>query len=705
MNARLALVLLAAGCTGGARSTPPPEPLAIDAGAVAAGAPAVADAGPQAPKPMTLADTGLVQEWMDPAVDPCSDFYEFSCGGFLKTAQIPPDRASWGAIEQVTKQSEDFLHEVLEAAAKDAGTDPVLTKIGAYYTACMDEPAIEAAGLAPIQPQLDVIAKVTDAASAAKAVVALHAEGYSPFFTPGPQQDFVDATQVITSLDQAGLGLPDRKYYLENSGTMKQSRTVYLAHLERMFVLAGESPKAAAASAANAMRVETALAKAQQDEVVRREPHNRYHRVERTGLEKTVAPSFPWGEYLGALGLPNVTAITVNDPKYYTAVAALLKSEKPQALRDYLTGHVLELSASSLGKAWVDEAFTMQKEFFGLKELPPRWRRCERRVDGDLGELLAQPYVKARFSTDAKARAGELTKQVLGAMRLELDALPWMDDATRVAAKQKLDKMAYLVGYPDAWRAYDFEVSGADFAKNVRAATRFELARQLKKIGAPVDRFDWQMTPPTVNAYYEPTLNELVLPAGQLQAPFFGASFHPAVNFGSTGGGTIGHEMTHGFDDEGSQFDGDGNLRDWWSKATKEKFKAATKCVVDQYGQYEAVPKIKLDGKLTAGENIADNGGVKLAYLAYQAWKKAQTTPPASSVGGYSDDQLYFIAYGQSWCERITPELLEMMAHTNPHSPPRWRINGVVVNQPDFATAFKCAAGSPMNPGKQCGVW
>jgi predicted metalloendopeptidase len=366
---------------------------------------------------------------------------------------------------------------------------------------------------------------------------------------------------------------------------------------------------------------------------------------------------------------------------------------------------VFREQANLLGQAWVDEAFTMRRELRGEKELPPRWRRCFNHVDEDLGELLGQSYVKARFAGAAKARAVELTQAVLATMHTELDQLPWMDDPTRAAAKQKLDKMAYLVGFPDKWKTYDFAIARGDFAGNVRAATHWELARQLAKIGKPVDRFDWGMTPPTVNAYYEPTLNELALPAGQLQPPFFGPAFHPAVNFGSTGGGTIGHEMTHGFDDEGSQFDANGNLREWWTKPTKDKFAQATRCVVDQYANYEAVPGLKLNGKLTAGENIADNGGVKLAYQAYQTWRAQQASPPPAQVDGYSDDQLYFMAYGQSWCDKATPEVLETRARSNPHSPPRWRVNGVIVNQPGFGPAFKCAAGAPMAPVKQCSVW
>jgi predicted metalloendopeptidase len=712
--AALAAAATAAACSGGSStsSTSPASP----ASPATAGAAATGPAAPAAPasdgkthvrwaQHMSLAQSGIVPDWIDPTADPCTDFYAFSCGGFLKTASIPPDRSSWGAIEIVVKDSEDVLHEVLDGAAKGTPSDPTLGKIGAYYAACMDEAAIERAGVAPIQPMLDAIARVTDARSAAAAVVALHAEGVFPMFGIGPQQDFADATQVIASIDQAGLGLPDRKYYLENKGNMAKTRDAYVAHLGRLFQLLGRDAKAARTAAAEAMRVETQLAKLQQDDVVRRDPHAVYHRVDRAGLEGKVAPSFPWGDYLAALGIPKVTAISVNDPGYYTAVAGLLKTEKPAALKSYLTEVLLRGSADNLGKAWVDEAFTMRKALSGVKELPPRWRRCLRNVDRDLGELLGQSYVKARFSVDAKSRAIDLTRAVLAAMRIELDQLPWMDDPTRVAAKQKLDKMAYLVGFPDKWRVYDFEIKRTDHAGNVRSAGHWELARQLAKIGKPVDRFDWGMTPPTVNAYYDPTLNEIALPAGQLQAPFFGATFHPAVNFGSTGGGTIGHEMTHGFDDEGSQFDADGNLREWWSKPTRSKFADATKCVVDQYAQYEAVPKVKLNGKLTAGENIADNGGVKLAFQAYQAWKSAQKPPPPTQVDGYSDDQLYFMAYAQSWCDKLTPEVLEMRAHSNPHSPPMWRVNGVIVNQPGFGPAFKCAAGTPMNPGKQCAVW
>ena len=648
---------------------------------------------------MTLAQSGIVGDWIDRAADPCQDFFEYACGGFLKTAVIPPDRSSWSAIQVVIKDIELFLRDVLSRAAKEPGN-----KLGDFYAACMDEAAIDKAGAAPLSPALDTIAQVKDAKSAARAVIRLHDMGVFPFFAVGSTQDYADATQVIAALDQSGLGLPDRDYYLKNDGNLPKLRESYRAHVGRMFALLGVKPDEQRAATDDVLRVETGLARLQQDQVARRDPHVVYHRIDRSGLVK-VAPSFPWDAYFEKLGIAHVTAVTVNDPQYYTAVAQIVLKEKPAALRRYLTWTLLHAAAVDLSRPFVDENFALTKLLAGVKELPPRWRRCVQQADEDLGELLGQSYVAARFAGESKPRAVDLTKAVLAAMDGELDRLPWMDAPTRAAAKEKLGKMAYLVGYPDKWRRYDFAVNRAQFTDNVWAAERFERARQLAKIGKPVDRFDWQMTPPTVNAYYDASLNELALPAGQLQPPFFGASFHPAVNFGSTGGGTIGHEMTHGFDDSGRQFDADGNLRDWWSKPTSEKFDEAAQCVVDQYAKYEAVPGITLNGKLTAGENIADIGGVKLGFVAYQGWKARQSPPPPAQVEGFTDEQLYFLAYGQSWCSKDTAERLETMARSNPHSPPRWRANGVVVNLPAFAAAFQCKAGAPMNPGKICEVW
>ena len=659
---------------------------------------------PDAPAPMTLAQAGIVPDWMNRQADPCQDFFEYACGGFYARYEIPPDRRAWSASTVVQHETEQFLREILEKAAQDPGNDPVRKKLGDYWAACMDEPGIEKAGAAPLKPYLDAINQVKDARSAQRAVLALHADGIFPFFSLGQQQDFADATQVIAGIDQAGLGLSNRKYYLEDKGNMKSVRKAYTEHLGRMFALLGWPAADAERATADVMRIETALATMQQDDVFRRDPHNVYHRIDRKGLEQA-APDFPWGDYLAALGIGQVTAISVHDPAYYPAVNKLIAKESPAALRSYLTWMLLHTLAEELSRSFVDEDFKLQQALTGIKELPPRWRRCVERADRDLGHLLAQPYVAARFAGDSKQRAVDLTKTVLAAMSVGLDGLSWMDEPTRKAARTKLEKMGYLVGYPAQWRTYDFEVGRTSYAANAIGASRFELRRQRAKIGKPVDRADWYMTPPTVNAYYDPTMNQLALPAGQLQPPFFGATFHPAVNFGSTGGGTIGHEMTHGFDDEGSQFDADGNLKNWWSEATGKAFAAATACVVEQYEKYEAVPGVRLNGKLTAGENIADIGGVKLGFEAYKAYRAKQKPPPPATVEGLTDDQLYFLAYGQSWCAKLRPEFLELLAHTNPHSPPKYRVIGVIVDQPAFGAAFSCKPGTPMNPGKACSVW
>ncbi len=713
--------LLGLAC-GGAEEVPPEVPPVTTARPTATAVPAVSTA-----PALALDKTGIEVDWMDPSVDPCQDYFAYACGGFIKKFEIPADRAHWGTTPAIEKANEEFLRDTLEAAAKSPGDDPLKKKIGDYYAACIDEPAIEKAGITPIAPLLAVVASVKDPASLMAAVSKLHAAGIFPFFDVAAQQDFKDATHMIAGLDQDGIGLPDRDYYLKDDGNMKEVRDFYVAHIERMLDLVaskGAAPKEAKASAkdakakpgprhaaaADVLRIETKIAKLQQDKVTRRDPYKVYHRVDREGLPK-LATHFPWDAYFGALGIPSVKEISVNDEAYFKGIDALMREEKPEAFRSYLTWHVIRAKASILTKALVDERFAMRQKLTGQKELEPRWKRCVRGVDGALGELLAQPYVTAKFAGDSKPRAKDLTESIREAMRTDLQLLPWMDPTTRTAALAKLDKMGAKVGYPDKWRAYDFAVTRASYATNAMAADAFEQKRQLAKIGKPVDRGDWDMTPPTVNAYYNPSLNEIVLPAGELQPPFFSKDFYAPVNIGDEGANTIGHEITHGFDDEGSQFDGDGNLRDWWSKDTKTKFEAATKCVVEQYGAYEAIPGVKLNGELTLGENIADIGGVKLGFAALAAWKKAHPNEDRRVVGAkgepYSDEQIFFLAYAQGWCSKETPQFLEMLARTNPHSPPRYRVNGPMADVPGFAAAYSCKPGAPLAPPKEkvCAVW
>ena len=690
----IATGLIAAACAASTVAPPPQTPAPI--------APAPLATAEKAPS-LTLAQTGIVPEWMDASADPCQDYFAYACGGFVKNTVIPPDRAGWSAILEIVKANEEYLRDVLEKAANAPGDDEGMKKLGDYYAACTDEAAVEKAGALPIKPLLDDVAKVKDPKTLAASIAKLHALSIYPLFDSDEAQDLKDATHVIAVLDQDGLGLPDRDYYLKDEGNMKDVRTFYAAHVARMFALLGLKPAEAKTATVDVMRIETKLAKIQQNKVTRRDPYQTYHRVDRAGLPG-IAKTFPWDSYFAALGIPGVSEISVNDPAYFTGIDALMHQEPPAAWRHYLTARIVAHEAPRLSKPFQEEAFSLAHKITGQKELPARWKRCVRGADTQLGELLAQPYVASKFAGDSKERAKVLTQAIHDAMRVELGLLPWMDDATRTAAIAKLDQINAKVGYPDHWRAYDFPVTRTDYAANALAADAFERQWRLSKIGKPVDRLEWDMTPPTVNAYYSPSLNEIVLPAGELQPPFFSRDFYAPVNIGDEGSSTIGHELTHGFDDEGSKFDGAGNLRDWWTKDTKAKFADATKCVQDQYSSYEAVPGVKLNGELTSGENIADIGGVKIALGALRAWQKAHPEEHRT-VDGYTDEQIFFLADAQSWCTKKTPELLEAGAHADEHATEQWRVNGPMADVPAFAEAYHCKAGTPMNNGKVCSVW
>ncbi|MFT3768552.1 MAG: M13 family metallopeptidase [Minicystis sp.] len=502
-------------------------------------------------------------------------------------------------------------------------------------------------------------------------------------------------------MDQSGLGLPDRDYYVKDDDKSKDIRKKYEEHVERMLKLAGFSAKDAKKATEDVMRIETALAKASKTRVERRDPSTMYNRLDRQGVAQK-APKFLWDDYFKGIGFPDLKEINVTAPAFLERVSALMSEEKAPAWRNYLSWAVVRSSSQYLPKAFVDESFAFESALTGQKEQRARWKRCVASTDAALGDLLAQPYVKTNFSPESKEATERYVHEIVKAFGSEVEKLDWMDPATKAKAKEKLDAMAYLIGYPKKWRSYEFDVKEKSFLGNALAARTADLKRHLNKVGKPVDREEWLMSAPTVNAYYEPQLNHMVFPAGILQPPFFSPKAHIPVNLGGMGM-VVGHELTHGFDDQGAQFDARGNLANWWSADDVNRFKTKTDCVADQYGGYEAIPGVKLNGKLTLGENIADGGGVKLAFYAYRAMRKDATE--VVKAGGFTEDQQFFLGVGQAWCFKQSDELARLRAQVDPHSPSKFRVNGPLSNLPEFAEAFSCKDGTAMRRANACKVW
>lgn len=691
------LLVLAAACeTPPAENPPQPSPSASSAGS---GGPAAA--APRVQK-VELASVGLDADALDRSADPCQDFYQFACGGWLAKTEIPADRpmASRGFVA-ITDRNEIALRKILDDAKANPGNDPVLQKIGAYYGACMDEAAVEKQGLSGVKPVFDLIKKVKDEKSLLAAVVALHTRQIWSVFSIAEEQDFKDATKMIAELDQAGLGLPDRDYYFKEDDRSKEIRATYVDHVGKMLALAGLSAKDAKKAAEEVMALETELARVSKTRVERRDPAGIYNKIDRSGLAKA-APALDWDAYFKGIGLPAVQDVSVTSVPFFEGVQKLVKSTKPAIWRSYLTWHVMRSAAPLLPKAVVDESFRMTAAITGQKEQRPRWQRCVQATDAALGEALAQPYVKQYFTPESKAATERYVAEIGKAFGEEVGKLPWMDKATKDKAREKLNKMAYLIGYPAKWRAYDFPVDAGKWTATGLAARQFNLGVDLAEIGKPVDRERWGMSPPTVNAYYRGTMNHMVFPAGILQPPFFNEKAHIPVNLGAMGM-VVGHELTHGFDDKGSQFDAKGNLANWWTDDVRKLFTERTDCIVNQYSEYEVLPGVHLDGKLTLGENIADNAGVMLAFQAYRALRAG--AEEVLEAGGFSEDQQFFLSVGQIWCTKMSEEMTRLRAATDTHSHPRFRVNGSVSNLPAFSQAFQCKAGSPMKRANACAVW
>ncbi|GGF07890.1 metallopeptidase [Aliidongia dinghuensis] len=651
------------------------------------------------------AEDGLMVGAIDPAVSPCQDFYAHACNGWLKANPIPPDQTSWDADSQLVESNRAKLKAILERAAADP--TPATKRIGDYWAACMDESAIEAKGIEPLRPELDGIAAVTERRDLAPLVAHLHLIGTDVLFSFGSDQDFRDATKVIAEVDQAGLGLPDRDYYLKKGKEADQTRAAYVAHVERLFELLGEPAAQAARDADTVMAFETALARASLSTVRRRDPSAVYHKGPRSELDRLV-PDFDWAAYLLGVGSPDFDALNVAAPDFLAAVERLLVTTPVEDVKTYLRAHLLAHAADMLPARFVEESFDFYgRTLTGAKELRPRWKRCVGFTDGDLGEDLGRIYVEDAFGAEGKARILALVKNLKAAFAQDIAGLGWMGAETKQKALHKLEVMAEKIGYPDKWRDYSaLEIQRDDALGNRFRGATFEFRRQLAKIDKPVDKDEWYMSPPTVNAYYDDQRNDINFPAGILQPPNFDAHWDDAINYGAIGA-TIGHEMTHGFDDSGRLFDADGNLANWWTKKDAANYHARSECIAREYAGFSPLPGVKLDGHLTLGENTADNGGTRLALMAL---RKALAAPDRNShtpqkIDGYTPDQRFFLAYAQSWCTNQTPASARLQALTDPHSTASFRVNGVVANMPEFAHAFSCRPGTPMAPAKSCRVW
>ena len=650
---------------------------------------------------------GLDPSFMDRTVDPCVDFYAFACAGWQRQNPIPPDQATWSVYGKLQDEIQRHLWGLLQTAADPSSArSPVQAEIGDYFAACMDEARVEALGSKPLDPALAALAKVKDRRGLASWLAEQHSAGGTDelLFAFGSQQDALDATRFIAAAWSGGLGLPDRADYLDQDSKSKELRSKYLEHVVRTLQLLGDDAATARATARKVMDIETALARATLTRVERRDPYKVFHRVPVAELEK-LAPAFDWKTYLAGMGIPDTQVLNASQPGFLRGMSAELKRRPLADWKLYLRWHLVNSEAPYLSRGFVDEDFAFNhKVLQGTEALAPRWKRCVRWVDRDLGEALGQVFVEKNFSPELKKKTQEMVQQIEREMEADLRTLDWMSPETRKRALEKSAAMANKIGYPDRWRDYSsIKLARDDFQGNVARSARFETARQLGKIGKPVDRGEWDITPQTVNAYYNPTMNDMNFPAAVLLPPLYDPKMDAAPGYGNTGG-TIGHELTHGFDDEGRQYDAKGNLKDWWTKEDAAEFARRAACVSDQYSTYIAVDDVHVNGKLTLGEDVADLGGL---ILAYRAWRGATANQRLAPVDGLTPDQRFFVGYAQWACSNIRPEAMRLRARTNPHSPPKYRVNGLVVNVPEFGQAFSCKPGAPMTKPaeKVCKVW
>ena len=651
--------------------------------------------------------SGLDLQAIDKSVNPCANFYQYACGNWMKSHPIPADESTWGTFDLLVERNQSILRDILEDAQKNQSRSALDQKIGGYYQSCMDEAGIAQRGMQPLQPELDRIAAINGDKDFLDEIARLQLRGIDVFFGFSSTPDPNDARMEIAGFDQGGLGLPEKDYYFRTDQKSQEIRKKYVAYLARLFELTGAAPAQGQAKANTVMSIEMDLAKASLDVTARRNPQLLVHEMPVSDLQK-LAPGFNFTDFFAQVKAPPFSKLNVAVPDFMKAFGVLAKTENMQGLKDYLAVHYISASAPLLPKDFDEAHFDFYgRVLTGAQQQKPRWKRCVRATDANLGEALGRVYVEKTFGEQGKERTLAMVHQIEDEMGKDIESASWMTPETKKAAMIKLKAVANKIGYPDKWRDYSsVTIVDNDYFGNTYRAAEFEAKRELDKIGKPVDRSEWGMTPPTVNAYYNPLENNINFPAGILQPPFYSNKADEAVNYGAVGV-VMGHELTHGFDDQGRQFDADGNLKDWWQKSDEEKFKQLADCFVREYGAFSPVSGIELNGRLTLGENTADNGGIRLAYMALLQELKDKNVPVTDEADGYTEPQQFFLGYAQLWCENVRPEMARLMAQTDPHSPGEFRVNGVVRNMPQFDEAFSCKAGDAMYvaPGKGCRVW
>jgi endothelin-converting enzyme/putative endopeptidase len=679
---------------------------AVVGGVVAFGqnaAPAGAAAAATPAAELRVFDPSLI----DKTVDPCENFYRFSCNGWFKRNPLPADETHYGRETELYELNRLRLRQILEDASTAFATRSANEqKIGDEYASCMDTATVNKLGLTPLQAELERIAALTSAADLPALLAQLHTIGVNAFFGMGSNQDYADSNSVISYYNAGGLGLPERDYYTRTDAKSVEQRKQYLDHVHKMFALAGEPDAQAARDAETVMAIETRLAKASLTITERRDPQNLNHPTDVANFSKELT-HFSLADYVGAAHAPAAGKVNDAEPKFFAEFNSLVTDTPIGQIRTYLRWHLLHTYAGTgLPESFDQETWNFYAHTLnGAEKQQERWKRCSSRVDRELGEALGQVYVAKYFPPAEKQRALEMALAVEQAMDRDIDSLDWMSAATKLRAKEKLHAVMNKVGYPDKWRDYStLAIERGDSLGNEMRAHAFEFARDLAKIGKPVDKNEWEMTAPTVNAYYDPQMNNVNFPAGIMQSPFFSGKEDDAANYGDMGA-VVGHELTHGFDDEGRQFDKDGNLRNWWTKEDEQGFNDRAECMVKQYDAIEAVPGVHLNGKLTLGENLADLGGLRLAWLAWLDKAEAAHVDLRAATDGYTLDQRFWIAYAQGWCTQTRPEQLRTQAQTDPHSPEEYRTNSVLTDLPEFAKSFNCKKTAAMVAPRPCRVW